>query len=98
MLFIKGLITFDDKGKIEIYRDNFYDPQLTSIQNDTRERNMLYQYLGSGNWYIQLDSDELFVNFKGFTEVLKANSKYLKNPEDIKIQICMFFINLYKKN
>ena len=95
--FFVWIKSFDKNGKIEIYRDNFYDPNLTSIQNDTRERTMLSEHFGKGNWYIQLDSDELFVNFKGFTEVLKANSKYLKNTEDNKIQIWLFIINLYKK-
>ena len=95
--FFDWILTFDVSNKIEIYKDDFYDPNLSSMENEVRERTMLSVYFGKDNWYIQLDSDELFINFKGFTEVLKANSKYLKNPEDNKIQIWLFIINLYKK-
>jgi hypothetical protein len=95
--FFLWLKDFDTKGKIEIYRDNFYDPNLTSIQNDTLERIKLSDYFGKGNWYIQLDSDELFINFKGYVAVLKKNAKFLINPEKNQVQIFLFIINLFKK-
>ena len=95
--FFNWIKEFDTTNKIEIYRENFYDPNLTSIQNDTRERTMLAEFFGKGNWYIQLDADELFVNFKGFVEYLKAHPKYLINPEKNKVQLFLFFVNLFKK-
>lgn len=95
--FFDWIKKFDIHNKIEFYRDNFYIPALTSIENDTRERTMLSEYFGNGNWYIQIDSDELFLNFKGFTDVLKRNANYLNNPKKNQIQICLFFVNLFKK-
>jgi len=95
--FFDWIKEFDKDGKIEFYRDDFYDPSLTTIQNDTRERTMLAEYMGKGNWYIQLDADELFVNFKGFVAYLKAHPEYLINPEKNKVQIFLFFVNLFKK-
>ncbi|MDR6967621.1 hypothetical protein J2X31_001633 [Flavobacterium arsenatis] len=95
--FFDWIKNFDVENKIEIYKDDFYDPNLTAIQNDTRERTMLAEFFGKGNWYIQLDADELFVNFKGFVDYLRANPKYLINPEKNKVQLFLFFVNLFKK-
>lgn len=95
--FFDWITSFDKKNKIEFYRDNFYDKNLTSMENDTRERTMLSHYIGKDCWYIQLDSDELFINFKGFVEALKRNSRLLINPEKNQVQICLFFVNLFKK-
>ena len=39
--FFEWLREIDTDNKIEIYKDNFYVPSLTPIQNDTRERHML---------------------------------------------------------
>ncbi|RZK12503.1 MAG: hypothetical protein EOO46_02940 [Flavobacterium sp.] len=95
--FFEWIKNFDVDNKIEIYRDDFFDPNLNAIQNDTRERTMLAEFFGKGNWYIQLDADELFVNFKGFVAYLRANPKYLINPEKNKVQLFLFFVNLFKK-
>ena len=62
--FFDWISTFDVNNKIEIYKDDFYDPNLSSMENEVRERTMLSVYFGKDNWYIQLDSDELFINFK----------------------------------
>ena len=95
--FFDWISTFDVSNKIEIYKDNFYDQNLSSMENEVRERTMLSVYFGKKNWYIQLDSDELFINFKGFTETLKLNKKFLVHPEKNKVQLSLFWINLFKK-
>jgi hypothetical protein len=95
--FFTWIKKFDTENKIEFYRDDFYDPNLTAIQNETRERTMLSNYFGAGTWYIQIDSDENFVNFSSFVAALRSKSNYLVNPEKNKVQICLFFVNLFKK-
>lgn len=61
----------DHRGIIEIYEDDFHQPSLTAMQNEVRQRNLIAARLGKGGWHIQLDTDEYFVDFRGFTNFLK---------------------------
>ncbi|WP_348825253.1 hypothetical protein [Flavobacterium aestuarii] len=94
--FYKWLEKFDTDNKIEIYRDNFYIPHLTGIQNDTRERHLLSQKMGIGNWLIQVDSDEYFLDFDSFVTQLRKYDSYLDNPKKTPIQISGFHVDIYK--
>jgi len=94
--FFVWLKEIDKDNKIEFYRDNFYIPTLTAIQNDTRERYMLSLKMGIGNWLIQIDSDEYVLNFKGFVKSLRKYDKYLDNPKANPIQIGAFHVDVYK--
>jgi len=93
--FFDWLNEFDKDNKIEIYEDNFFIPELTPIENDTRERQLLSKKMGENNWIIQLDCDEYFVDFKGFVSTLKKYDHYLKKDSQ-DIQIVAYHINLYK--
>lgn len=94
--FFLWLKSFDTENKISIYRDDFFDANLNAMENEVKERKMLASKMKIGNWIIQLDSDEYFVNFKKFTEELKLRNKYLIHPEKNQIQIAGYYINLYK--
>jgi len=94
--FFVWLKKFDTKNKIEIYEDNFSLPELEAIQNDTRERTMLSQKMGIGNWLIQVDVDEYFIDFKNFVKQLRQYDNYLENPEKNKIQIFGWWLIIYK--
>jgi len=94
--FFLWLKSFDTENKISIYKDNFYDPDLNAMENEVKERKMLASKMGIGNWLIQIDSDEYFVDFKKFTDELKLRNKYLNNPEKNQIQIAGYYVNLYK--
>ena len=94
--FFKWLKEFDVDHKIEIYTDNFYLPELNTIENDTRERTMLSEKMGIGNWLIQVDSDEYFIDFEKFVRDLRKFDHYLDNPEKNKIQIAAFWLIIYK--
>ena len=94
--FFSWLETIDVDNKITIYKDDFYVSDLSPIENDTRERIMLGNKMGIGNWIIQIDSDEIFIDFKGFVDKLKKLNRFLDNPEKNKIQIASFHINAYK--
>jgi hypothetical protein len=87
----------DIDNKIKIYQDDFYIKELTSIENDTRERNMLAEYMGKGGWHLQIDSDEYFYDFPRFAQYLKTQGRYLKDPEKNPIEIGVFFVTLFKK-
>lgn len=94
--FFLWLKSFDSENKIIIYRDNFFDPKLNAMENEVKERKMLASKMGTGNWLVQIDSDEYFVDFKTFTEELRKRNKYLKNPKENKVQIAGYYVNLYK--
>ncbi|WP_026839707.1 hypothetical protein [Gillisia sp. JM1] len=94
--FFLWLKSFDIEKKITIYRDDFFDSNLNAMENEVKERKMLASKMGIGNWLIQIDSDEYFVDFKKFTEELKLRNKYLNNPEKNQIQIAGYYVNLYK--
>ena len=94
--FFLWLKEFDVDNKIEIYTDDFYLPELSTIENDTRERTMLSEKMGIGNWLIQVDSDEYFVDFEKFVSDLRKFDHYLDNPEKNKIQIAAFWLIIYK--
>jgi hypothetical protein len=94
--FFDWLKVFDVDDKIELYFDTFYVPNLTTTQMDTRERKMLSDKMGIGNWLIQIDSDEYFIDFEGFVSQIKKYDHYLDHPEKNKIQIAAFWVIIYK--
>ena len=95
--FFEWIKEIDKEQKIKIYRDNFYRPELTTMQCEVRERKMLAKQMGIGNWIIQLDADEYFINFERFVNFLKKMNRYLDCPEKKKIQVQPFHVSLYKK-
>jgi hypothetical protein len=94
--FYQWLKKFDTQNKIQIYRDNFFIPELSAIENDTRERTMLSEKMGIGNWLVQVDADEYFIDFTGFVKSLRKYDRFLEKPERTPIQIAGFLINMYK--
>lgn len=94
--FFSWIKYYDTENKIHLYKDNFYKSELNPMENEVRERKMLASMMGIGNWIIQIDSDEYFVDFKKFTQQLKLKSIYLEDPENNQIQIAGYYINLYK--
>ncbi|WP_177760845.1 hypothetical protein [Flavobacterium sp. I3-2] len=94
--FFDWIKEIDVDNKIVIYEDDFYVSDLNAIQNDTRERHMLGMKMGIGNWMIQVDSDEIFIDFKSFVQQLRRYDNFLKTPEKNPIQFAAFHINVYK--
>jgi hypothetical protein len=94
--FFEWIKVFDAEKKITIYEDTFYVEHLTTMECEIRERKMLSQKMGIGNWLIQIDSDEYFVDFKKFVANLRKYDSYLISPEEKPIQICAFWVMLYK--
>ena len=94
--FFSWLKAFDVDNKITIYKDDFYIPELDAIQNDTRERTMLSEQMGVGNWLVQVDADEIFLDFKKFVDTLRTYDYFLEKPGKRPIQIAGFLINIYK--
>jgi hypothetical protein len=94
--FYTWLEAFDTEQKITIYKDDFYVSHMDAIQNDTRERIMLSEQMGIGNWLVQVDADEIFLDFKNFVKTLRTYDRFLDQPEKRPIQIAGFLVNIYK--
>lgn len=63
--------SIDTENKIRLYEDNFYVPQLSPMECETRERNMLAAEMGLNGWHIQIDADEYILNFSRLVGKLK---------------------------
>lgn len=87
-------IDFDDK--IQIYEDNFYVPDLTPIQCETRERNLLLKRMGKG-WLIQLDVDEYVYDFKTTANYLKKYWYLTLFPKLTPIMLRGKLVTLYRQ-
>ena len=96
-LFFEWLTAFDKDKKISIYRDDFYIPELLPMENETRQRTMLGNFMGEGGWHIQIDADEYFVNFSEFVRFLHSQSKYLNNPSKTPVTIIANWVILFKQ-
>ncbi|GHT66154.1 hypothetical protein FACS189452_01530 [Bacteroidia bacterium] len=68
--FFDRIKAMDVDEKITIYEDDFYDPNITTMQNDTRQRNMTRNFVGKDGWCVQVDSDEYFYDFGAFVRFL----------------------------
>lgn len=90
--FINMVEKIDVNKKVFIYEEKFYMPELTPMQNEIRQRNMMTESYGEvEGWYVQLDADEYFLDFKGFVSFLK---RFKSNR---KVNICCPLLNLYKQ-
>lgn len=91
--FVKGI---DTDNKIDIYEDDFSLENLNSRENCNRHRMLIAESMGKGGWHIQIDSDEYFLDFNGFTEYLKA---IIKNPSgnEKPLNVNVNLIPLYKQ-
>ena len=94
--FYNWLKEIDVDHKITIYKDDFYVPHLSAIENDNRERHLLSLRMGVGNWLIQVDSDEYFLDFKKFVADLRQHDHLLDDPEVNRVQFACFLINMFK--
>ncbi|GGH47170.1 hypothetical protein [Mangrovimonas yunxiaonensis] len=94
--FFEWLKNFDSENKITLFEEQFYLPNLTTMQCEVRERQLLAKQMGIGHWIIQLDADEYPVDFKAFVKTLRKYDSFLNNPKSNKIQIATFLVNIYK--
>lgn len=90
--FFEWVKSFDTEKKVHIYEDIFHIPALSTMECDTRERNLLAQFMGTGGWHLQIDSDEYFLDFEGFVRYLQTLDI---NKET---QVFAKWITMYKKN
>jgi hypothetical protein len=89
--FVKSI---DVENKIHVYQDNFHLKELTPMENEVRQRNMIASVLGKDGWHIQLDCDEYFLNFKGFVQFIKS----IPHNKRKRINVSCPWLILFKEN
>ena len=67
------------------------------MENGTRQRNMMGEFMKPGGWHVLLDSDEYFLDFERFVNFLNSKNEYLVEPNKTPIQILVLWITLFKK-
>lgn len=87
----------DHHDKIIFYSDSFYVEGMSTIDLDTRQRNMLSQRMGEGGWHLQIDSDEYPINFNKLTIFLRKHKYLLKHPEKTPVNFFVNFVTLFKQ-
>lgn len=70
--FFEWVKEYDIDHKVKIYEDSFFQAELTAMECETRERKMLTQFMGHGDWHVQIDSDEYILDFKSVVAYLKS--------------------------
>ncbi len=83
----------DTENKIKLYSDNFFLRELTPMQNEVRQRNLIAEFMKDGHesWFIQLDADEYFLDFNLFVQDLQ------KIKSNRNVNVCAPFLILYKQ-
>jgi hypothetical protein len=94
--FYQFVEQIDIDKKIDLYEDDFALSNLNSRQNCNRHRMLIAERMGKGGWHIQIDSDEYFMNFAGFTNYLKKINPNPK-PSEKPFNVCCPFVPLIKK-
>ena len=95
--FFDSIKAFDKRGIIEFYFEDFYVPSLTSMECETRERNLLLKQLGKSGWKIQLDVDEYIYDFKTVKRFLNRNWFFNVFPKLTPMQFRGKLVTLFKE-
>lgn len=96
-LFFETVKSMDPDHKIVFFEENFYIPTLGPMENETRERNMISEKMGSDCWKLQIDSDEYFLDFAGFCQFLQKHRYLLSKPKLNPVNLRAYLIMLFKR-
>lgn len=72
---------------------------MSTIDLDTRQRNMMAKVMGEGGWHLQIDSDEYPIDFEKLTTFLRKHNYLLRKPEKTPINfssILLLYLNRLK--
>lgn len=94
--FVVWLAQADPDKKIDLYEDDFSIAELSPMQNDSRQRMLMANRLGEGGWHVQVDSDEYFLDFEGFTQYLKKINPHPTGKEK-PVNVCVCWVPLIRR-
>lgn len=72
---LEWLSLFDSEKKIRWVKEPFFQDGLSPQQVVMRMRNEMLRQMPESDWYIQLDTDEYFLDFGGFRQWLEQTGK-----------------------
>lgn len=88
----------DTQNKIRFYSDDFYINGFSPMELETRQRNMMGEFLGKGGWHLQIDSDEYPYDFEKLVSLLRKNAFLTKNPKRTPCNLLIRWVVLFKSN
>lgn len=94
--FFAWVQDFDERRKVRIFQEDFFQSHLTPHQCDTRERRMLAEWAGANRWHIQIDADEQFLDFPAFIADLRRIERSLW-ARHLPLQVAVLHLNIYKE-
>jgi hypothetical protein len=94
--FFEEVKLFDGENKIEFYFDSFHMPELSPMECETRERNLLLRIMGKG-WLMQLDVDEYVYDFEKVVSFLKQHWYFNIYPKLTPIVFKGILVTLFKE-
>ncbi|MCH8903483.1 MAG: hypothetical protein IIA45_06180 [Bacteroidetes bacterium] len=94
--FLNWVNDLDSNKKIRIHEDDFALPELNARENGNRQRTLLAEFMEKDGWHLQIDADEYFIDFKGFTDYLKKLNIDPKQT-DKPVNVCCNWVQIIKK-
>lgn len=91
--FYKMIDELDYQKKIRIIEEDYHLPELSPMQNEVRQRNIMARHLGAGGWHVQLDCDEYLLQFTEFVSYLKS----LPSNKTKAANVCCPWVVLFKQ-
>ena len=95
--FFDDIKNFDKRNIIEFYFDKFYISELSPMECESRERNLVLKKLGNG-WKIQIDVDEYILNFNLLKSYLEKYKYLTYFPLLTPIVLTAKLITLFKSD
>jgi hypothetical protein len=90
--FYSLIDAIDTDKKIHVLKESFFDPRRTPIENECYQRKKMADFLGPADWWMQIDTDEIFINANQFIRLLE---KYKGGKRPLNIH--GIWINLIKQ-
>lgn len=97
-LVFEEIKKIDTQNKIRFYADAFYVEEYSTMELETRQRNLMATFMGIGGWHLQIDSDEYVYDFKKLAKFLRKHSYLTKNPEKTPLNLLVNLAVLFKQN
>lgn len=93
--FKQHVATIDTAKKIIWIEGNYYQNREDPMLNEGYHRNCLAEAMNiqPGDWCIQLDPDEFFIDFAGFVRFLKK----IKPGQDERVSVSVYWKTIFKK-
>lgn len=95
--FFEMVKAIDVSNKVQFFESQFYLPEFSPIENETRQRNLISEMMGENCWKLQVDVDEYFIDFENVAKFLKRHDYFLSKPQYNAINLRANWVTLFKQ-